>query len=256
MKSGARSLANRSASFIKPSGRSINATGFANGVAFTKQFRISLPIDNVGPPIELHTPGDQKLMSHRLNTLTLPRLLLVAIPLMAGASSSAFAQPRPRQSGRPDRFQVTEPNITEPNITEPNVADDDDPEWTPEERRNIRVYEKTNRSVVNIMTRTIVRADFAFRTEVAEGSGSGSVLDRDGHLLTNMHVIDGAREIRVTIHTGAVYDAHLVGQDPLNDIAVLKIDAPARDLIPLPFGDASRLRVGTTHLRHRQSIRA
>lgn len=165
--------------------------------------------------------------------------LSVLSGIWVGHPSTTAAQPRPRIDRPNDRFQVREP------AQDRAVADpDNDSDWTPEERRNIRVYEQTNRSVVNIMTRTIVRADFAFRTEVAEGSGSGSILDREGHLLTNMHVIDGAREIRVTLHTGSVYDARLVGQDPLNDIAVLKIDAPARDLIPIPFGDASRLRVG------------
>ena len=73
-----------------------------------------------------------------------------------------------------------------PPITE--VAPPDD--WTPEERRNIEVYEKSNRSVVNITTRT-VRPENLFYVEVAEGSGSGSVLDQEGHILTNLHVIEG-----------------------------------------------------------------
>ena len=115
--------------------------------------------------------------------------------------------------------------------------------WTAEEQRNIRVYEQCNRSVVNIMTRTI-RPDFPFFAEVAEGSGSGSVIDTQGHLLTNLHVVEGAREVRVTLFTGVTYDATLVGQDPLNDIAVLRVDAPAEDLFPVRFGNAKRLRVG------------
>jgi S1-C subfamily serine protease len=115
--------------------------------------------------------------------------------------------------------------------------------FTPEEQRNIAVYERTNRSVVNIMTRT-VRPDFMFNIEVAEGSGSGSILDKRGHILTNLHVIEGAREIRVTLHTGTVYEASFVGEDPLNDVAVLKIDAPEQDLFPVTLGDASGLRVG------------
>ncbi len=112
-----------------------------------------------------------------------------------------------------------------------------------EERRNIEVYEKSNRSVVNITTRT-VRPENLFYVEVAEGSGSGSVLDQEGHILTNLHVIEGAREVRVTLHNGETYDATLVGQDPLNDIAVLRIAAAAEELFPITFGDAKRLRVG------------
>ena len=114
---------------------------------------------------------------------------------------------------------------------------------TPDERVNIHVYEKGNRSVVNITTLT-VRADFFFREVPAEGSGSGSVLDKAGHLLTNHHVIDGAREIMVTLYDGNSYAAQLVGVDEVNDIAVLKIDAPPETLFPVDVGDSSQLRVG------------
>lgn len=113
----------------------------------------------------------------------------------------------------------------------------------PEERVSIDVYQRVNRSVVNITTLT-VRADFFFREVPAEGSGSGSVLDKAGHILTNQHVVDGAREVMVTLHDGNSYEARLVGQDPVSDIAVLKIDAPAETLFPLSIGDSSRLRVG------------
>ena len=114
---------------------------------------------------------------------------------------------------------------------------------TPDERVNIQVYEKGNRSVVNITTLT-VRADFLFREVPAEGSGSGSVLDKAGHILTNEHVVEGAREIMVTLYDGNSYAGKLVGVDPLNDIAVLKIDAPPETLFPVEVGDSARLRVG------------
>lgn len=116
--------------------------------------------------------------------------------------------------------------------------------YTPDERANIRVYEKNNRSVVNITTRT-VRPDFFMQAEVAaDGTGSGSVLDKDGHILTNLHVVEGAREIRVTLHNGEDYEAGIVGQDPVNDIAVLRVAAPAETLNPISFGTSDKLRVG------------
>jgi S1-C subfamily serine protease len=117
---------------------------------------------------------------------------------------------------------------------------------TPEERINVAVYEKVNRSVVNIKTET-VRTDafFFLATETpGEGAGSGSVLDTRGHILTNFHVIDDARTIEVTLFDGKSYDARVVGQDESNDIAVLKIDAPPDSLVPVEFGDSSNLRVG------------
>lgn len=129
----------------------------------------------------------------------------------------------------------------------PRIPADPNTDWSrysPEERVNIGVYEKANRSVVNITTRT-VRPDFFMRAELAaDGTGSGSVLDRQGHILTNLHVVEGAREIRVTLHNGEDYDAGIVGQDPVNDIAVLKIAAPSDVLYPVALGKSDGLRVG------------
>lgn len=116
--------------------------------------------------------------------------------------------------------------------------------YSPEERVNIRVYEKNNRSVVNITTRT-VRPDFFMQAEVAaDGTGSGSVMDKEGHILTNLHVVEGAREIRVTLFNGEDYDAGIVGQDPVNDIAILKVAAPSEVLFPVTLGESDALRVG------------
>ena len=115
---------------------------------------------------------------------------------------------------------------------------------TPEERVNISVYENANRSAVNISTKS-VRGDGFFWIEVpSAGVGSGTVIDREGHVLTNSHVVDGAREVDVTLFDGKSYEARLVGMDRTNDMAVLKIDAPADTLYPVEFGDSSRLLVG------------
>jgi S1-C subfamily serine protease len=115
--------------------------------------------------------------------------------------------------------------------------------FTADERTNILVYEKANRSVVHITTKAAQR-DLLFLEVPAEGAGSGSVLDKDGHILTNYHVVDGAQEIRVTLDDGQTYEAGVVGYDQPNDMAVLKIEAPPSSLIPIDVGDSSRLRVG------------
>lgn len=116
-------------------------------------------------------------------------------------------------------------------------------DFTAEERTNILVYEKCNQSVVHITTKS-ARAELLFLEVPTEGAGSGSVLDRDGHILTNYHVVEGAQEIRVTLASGESYDAALVGKDAPNDIAILQIPAPPKLLFPMPLGDSSRLRVG------------
>jgi S1-C subfamily serine protease len=116
-------------------------------------------------------------------------------------------------------------------------------EFTAAERVNVAVYDNVNRSVVNITT-LIVRPDMFLMLEPSEGAGSGSVLDQAGHILTNFHVIEGAKQVRVTLFDGQTYDAKLVGADPVYDIAVLRIDAPRESLFPVEFGESSILRVG------------
>ena len=106
------------------------------------------------------------------------------------------------------------------------------------------VYENVNRSVVNINTKS-VRNDNFFSVDISsEGAGSGSVLDTRGHVLTNYHVVDGAKEIQVTLFDGKNYDATVVGKDELNDVAVLKIEAPPASLMPVVLGDSAHLKVG------------
>lgn len=123
------------------------------------------------------------------------------------------------------------------------VADDPLADLTAEERVNIAVYEKCNRHVVHITTKS-AKAELIFLEVPTEGTGSGSILDKNGHVLTNYHVIEGANEIKVTLFDGQTYPAQLVGHDSPNDIAVLKITAPADSLIPVDFGDSSKLKVG------------
>jgi len=113
---------------------------------------------------------------------------------------------------------------------------------TPEETVNVAVYDSVNRGVVNITTKT--RDSFLFLEGAAEGSASGCVLDKKGHVLTNLHVIEDARRATVTLYNGKSYDAKLVGADPVNDLAVLKISAPKDNLVPLKIGDSRTLRVG------------
>lgn len=117
-------------------------------------------------------------------------------------------------------------------------------QFTVEEQVNINVYESVNRSVVNINTKSSRTDSFFFFDSPAEGGGSGSVIDTRGHILTNFHVIDGAQEIQVALFDGKSYDGRLVGKDESNDMAILKIDAPAESLKPVVFGDSTHLRVG------------
>jgi S1-C subfamily serine protease len=115
---------------------------------------------------------------------------------------------------------------------------------TPDEQVNIFVYQQANRAVVNINTKSVSNTPIPMFEVVSEGEGSGSVIDRLGHILTNYHVVEGAREIHVALYDGKTYVARPVGGDADTDVAVLKIDAPPESLFPVTFGSSSNLLVG------------
>ena len=116
--------------------------------------------------------------------------------------------------------------------------------FTPEEATNIAVYDAVNRSVVNINTKATVSAGLFLLEVPSEGAGSGIVLDKAGHILTNYHVVEGAKEIQVLLFDGSSHLGTVVGHDPATDVAVVKVAAPAELLEPVRFGDSSDLRVG------------
>uniref|UniRef100_A0A832EL60 Trypsin-like serine protease n=1 Tax=Desulfacinum infernum TaxID=35837 RepID=A0A832EL60_9BACT len=114
---------------------------------------------------------------------------------------------------------------------------------TDDEKNNIELYEKLSRGVVNI-TSTVLERDFFFNIVPRQGAGSGSVIDERGYILTNHHVIEDARKLEVTLFSGKKYPAKFIGSDPNSDIAVLKIDAPKKDLTVIPMGSSKDLKVG------------
>ncbi len=114
---------------------------------------------------------------------------------------------------------------------------------TPDEAVNVAVYEAINKSVVNINTKSTHSAALIFDVH-AEGTGSGSIIDKLGHVVTNFHVIADANDVVVTLYDGKQYDASFVGADPENDCAVIRIKAPPEVLYPVALGDSSKLRVG------------
>jgi len=110
-----------------------------------------------------------------------------------------------------------------------------------EEQTNIEVYKKGIPSVVNI-TSTAVAFDFFYGPVPQEGQGSGFIIDKEGHILTNYHVIANAREVEVTLHNKKKYKATVIGRDRSHDLAVIQITAP--NLLPATLGDSKSLVVG------------
>jgi S1-C subfamily serine protease len=119
-----------------------------------------------------------------------------------------------------------------------------DPSTVSDEQNSIEVY-KSLASGVAFITSTSYQQDmFGGTSEGAKGSGSGSVIDANGHILTNYHVIENAENLTVSLGGDKTYPAKLIGGDPDTDLAVIKIE-PGRDkLTVVPFGDSDNLQVG------------
>jgi len=104
------------------------------------------------------------------------------------------------------------------------------------------VYDQAGPAVVNITSR-IITYDFFMEPIPQEGTGSGFIYDNEGHIVTNYHVVAEAESVSVALAAGGVYTATIVGADPSNDLAVLRIEAESLPA-PIPLGDSDQLRVG------------
>ena len=111
------------------------------------------------------------------------------------------------------------------------------------EQEIIQVYEGVGMGVVNITNRSYAY-DFFMRAVPQEGSGSGIVYDQEGHIITNYHVIEDYDELFVTLPDETTVMAEVVGADPSNDLAILKIEADPELLYPISLGESGNLRVG------------
>jgi S1-C subfamily serine protease len=110
-----------------------------------------------------------------------------------------------------------------------------------DEQNNISVYHKNIGSVVNVTSKAVA-FDFFYGLVPQEGQGSGFIIDKDGHVLTNYHVIAEARQVEVTLHNRKKFRATIVGTDRSHDLAIVQIKAP--DLTPMVLGDSKNLQVG------------
>ena len=114
-----------------------------------------------------------------------------------------------------------------------------------DEKATIDLFRAASPSVVYITSLALQRDIFSLNAqEVPKGTGSGFVWDSDGHVVTNFHVIQDAQAAKVTLADQSTWDARLVGADPDNDLAVLKIDAPSDKMPAIPIGKSNDLQVG------------
>ena len=128
-------------------------------------------------------------------------------------------------------------------FTETPVAGITDPSQATDEQNNIEVYRAISPGVAFI-TSTSYQRDFFGQVREGEGSGSGSVIDDQGHILTNYHVIEGAQKLSVRFAGDKTYPAKYIGGDPDTDLAVIQVEAPRDSLTIVPLGDSDKLIVG------------
>jgi S1-C subfamily serine protease len=118
-------------------------------------------------------------------------------------------------------------------------------ELSSDERSTMAVFERATKSVVFIANTAVQRDPWSFDLfEVPQGSGSGFIWNKQGHLVTNFHVVYGATSITVTLADRTEHKAKVVGADPDHDLAVLQIQAPEESLSPVTIGTSHDLRVG------------
>ena len=125
------------------------------------------------------------------------------------------------------------------SLTEAHAA----PEFDAEELQNIAVYKKALPTVVNITSTAVVCCDFFLQPVPQQGQGSGFVIDNQGHILTNDHVIDNAQAVEVTLSNKKKFKATVIGADRIHDLALLQIHG-ASDLQPATLADSTHLLVG------------
>jgi len=185
--------------------------------------------------------------------------VLLTLILVIALLGDRLGARRPPLAQIPGRARLQAPPLPEPaapaspalpaldtaNVAPP-APEDLLKDFDPDERNNVRVYSATNKGVVNITTEAAVLGFFG--DETSTGTGSGFVIDKQGHVLTNFHVIHGDESsrisVRVTLFDGSAHDAKVIGADATNDVAVLLIRVPADKLFPVKFGDSSTVMVG------------
>jgi S1-C subfamily serine protease len=166
---------------------------------------------------------------------TVKMLMLVVVVALAAAGCREFsALETPTPARQPLLINAAAPTAAPQPFTKPDpltiAADEVDALLA-------NIYERANPAVVNI--------DVAGGSDLTEfGSGSGFVIDTDGHIVTNNHVVEGADEIDVTFADGSVAVAKVIGRDTYSDLAVIKVDPSEVKLLTLTLGDSDQIKVG------------
>jgi len=171
-------------------------------------------------------------------------LFTALIVIAAGKLAERRADPK-HEAGQETAIEVFQVLSDELSENPPSIEVQSAAAYTENERENISVYERLNSAVVNITTETMAVNWFLEPVPQEGGSGSGSIIDTRGYVLTNNHVIRNAYKVYINLADGSQYEGTVAGTDPENDLAVLKFDPPAGTVLKtVPYGDSDALKVG------------
>jgi len=178
------------------------------------------------------SPASKKNNAHPV------RIILFALVLLAGAYwAGARWGPRDPQNVGAVPLGSNSKSADNASSAQRDAALTDD------ESINVRVYRQAAPAVANILTKA-TEYDFFMDPVPVEGAGSGFVIDSKGYILTNNHVVEGAQSIEVVLGDQSRYPAKVIGSDPRNDVALIKIEPKSKQLVALPLGDSASIQVG------------
>jgi S1-C subfamily serine protease len=174
--------------------------------------------------------------------MTLRSVLFALVLLMLGFTAGrSLPESRPIPAASPGRSESAPGTVVVPLAAVAPLPEG----LSPEEKRDIEVFRRGQTSVVFITSVALRRSIFSFDIqEIPQGTGSGFVWDRQGHIVTNFHVIQEGDAFSVTLADQSEWEAKVVGVAPEKDVAVLRIAAPAAKLVPLTRGVSHNLLVG------------
>jgi putative serine protease PepD len=178
--------------------------------------------------------------------LSARQILLIAVSssLFTFLITACFSNLSSLKNNFEEGNQVTFAETNNETNAETPIPGVSDPAKVSDEQNSIEVYRAVAPGVVSIKTSAKFEDFFGREFEEESGSGSGSVIDKQGHILTNYHVIEGASKLTVSFGGDKVYPATIVGGDPDTDLAVIKIDIPPSELKVVEFGNSDKLVVG------------
>jgi S1-C subfamily serine protease len=174
---------------------------------------------------------------------------LAAQPVLPAPRAPAAqpALPAPRAPAAQPALPAPRAPAAQPALPAPRAPAAQPAQYTgavsPEETNNIEIYDRLNKAVVNV-TSVTYSYNWFLEPVPQQGTGSGSIIDSKGHVLTNYHVVKDAEELSLTLADGVNYKGKIVGADPENDLAVVKFDPNGAALSVIPFGNSAKLRVG------------